>query len=52
MQGSLDEVLRSACIDGAKYRQADSVGRVLAHISLLPYLGLFYQAAVVYGRRY
>ncbi|KAL0028328.1 hypothetical protein WJX79_010735 [Trebouxia sp. C0005] len=51
MQGSVGDLLRSACIDGAKYRQSDSVGKVLAHISLLPYLGLFYQTAVVYSRR-
>ncbi len=51
MQGSVGDLLRSACIDGAKYRQTDNVGKVLAHISLLPYLGLFYQTAVVYSRR-
>ena len=51
MQGSVGDLLRSACIDGTKYRQTDNVGKVLAHISLLPYLALFYQTAVVYSRR-
>ena len=51
MEGTVDGFLRSACIDGAKYRQADSLGKALAHISLLPYLALFYQASVVYSRR-
>lgn len=51
MDGSVDEFLKSACIDGAKYRHTDSLGKALAHISLLPYLALFYQAAVVYSRR-
>lgn len=52
MERSVNEFLQSACIDGAKYQQADTAGRVLAHISLLPYLALFYQATVVYTRRW
>ncbi len=52
MQSSVENLLLSACIDGAKYRQADNLGKVLAHVSLLPYMALFYQAAVVYCRRY
>lgn len=52
MEVTVDGLLKSVCIDGAKYRQADAVGKALAHISLLPYLALFYQASVVYSRRY
>ena len=51
MEVSVDGPLRTACIDGAKYRQADPVGKALAHISLLPYVALFYQASAVYNRR-
>lgn len=51
MEVTVDGLLKTACIDGAKYRQADTVGKALAHISLLPYLALFYQASVLYSRR-
>lgn len=51
MQGTVEGLLKTACIDGAKYRQADTVGKALAHISVLPYLALFHQASVVYSRR-
>lgn len=51
MEVSVDGLLKTACIDGAKFRQADAVGKALAHISILPYVALFYQASVVYSRR-
>lgn len=51
MEGTVDGLLKTACVDGAKYQQADTVGKALAHISLLPYLALFYQASVLYSRR-
>lgn len=46
-----DDFLQPACIDGAMYRQADNLGKVLAHVSLLPYLALFYQATLLYSHR-
>lgn len=51
MEVTVDGLFKTACVDGAMYRQADVVGKTLAHISLLPYLALFYQASAVYSRR-
>lgn len=52
MQDSVDSILKSACVDGARYQAGDWLGKLLAHVSLCPHLALFYQACIVYNRRY
>lgn len=52
MQDSVDSILKAACVDGARYQAGDWLGKLLAHVSLCPHLALFYQACIVYNRRY